>query len=128
MPISLLRVILPWLLCPLLALAAALLVGSTHATAETSSGAGFVSNVENLLTPENRSALSREARIFTAVEPTTSRTKKPEDSKKAKEKSTRLSLEEVIDGSRSEELAAVFLLDDACSWTWTARSPPEALT
>jgi hypothetical protein len=128
MVISLPRVILLRLLCTLLALAAALLISSIHSAAEPSSSAVSLSNVENQFTPENWSALSREARIFTAVEPTPSRTKKLEDSKKAKEKSTRPPHVEIINRSGSKELAAIFPFDDACSWTWTARSPPKVLT
>lgn len=128
MPTSVIRPILPWLLCPLLALAGALLAGLANATAEPSSVVGSANNVEYLLAPENRSALSHEARILAAVEPTQGRTKKIDDDKKPKEKSTRPSPEETIDRSGSEELAAVFSFDSACFWTWTARSPPEVLT
>lgn len=128
MPISLLRVILPRLLCTLFALVAGLLIGSIHSMAETSSGAGSISNVEDRLTPENWSALSREARVFTAVEPTPSRTKKLKDSRTDQDKSRRLSHEVRINRSGAERFAGTFPLDDACPWTWTARAPPEVLT
>jgi hypothetical protein len=128
MIISLPRVISLRLLCTLLALAAALLINSVHAAADTSLSAESVRNIEKLLPPEKRSTLSHKARIFTAVEPIPSRTKKPDHSKKAKEKSTPLSHEVIFISSGSEELAAILPLDDACSCTGTARSPPEVLT
>lgn len=121
---SLTRVISLRLLCSLLALAA-VLICSGHAAAGKSFSAESVSSVEELLTPQERSALPRKARIFAAVAPAPNRTKKLDGSKKAKEESALLSHEVKFNTSGSVEFAAVLPLDDACPWTWTARGPPE---